>query len=267
MSDSSLTTTGRSGTPSLYLRLYSVWYRHMRVYTKNLITNGFPPFLEPLIFLAAIGVGLGKFVTEMGGIAYLPFLGSGLLVTASMFTAAFECTYGTFIRLEFDKAYDGMLSAPITVNNLFMGEILWCGTKGFFFALAVLIVVSAFGVLSFTSSLLAPVVGFLTGVMFATLSLLVTSFIKDINQFNFFFTGFLSPMFFFSGVVFSLDNLPPVLQKLAEVFPLTHAVRLVRAACFQEWRVQNVLDLLYVFVLTFVTGYFAIRRLRRRLIS
>jgi lipooligosaccharide transport system permease protein len=239
----------------------------MRVYTKNLITNGFPPFLEPLIFLAAIGVGLGRYVTEMRGMAYLPFLGSGLLVTASMFTAAFECTYGTFIRLEFDKAYDGMISAPITVGNLFMGEILWCGTKGLFFSLAVLVVVSAFGVLSFTGSLLAPVIGFLTGVMFAALSLFVTSFIKDINQFNFFFTGFLSPMFFFSGVVFSLENLPPVLQKLAEVFPLTHSVRLVRAACFQQWESVHFYDLLYIFGVSLAAGFFAIRRLRRRLIS
>jgi lipooligosaccharide transport system permease protein len=239
----------------------------MKVYTKNLITNGFPPFLEPLIFLAAIGVGLGRFVTEMRGMAYLPFLGSGLLVTAAMFTAAFECSYGTFIRLEYDKAYDGMISAPITVNNLFIGEILWCGTKGFFFTFAVLSVVSAFGVLSFLGSILSPVVGFLTGIMFASLSLLVTSFIKDINQFNFYFTGFLSPMFFFSGVVFSLDNLSPILQRLAEIFPLTHTVRLVRAVCFHEWNTLLLWDLLYVIVVTAVTAFFAIRRLRRRLIS
>jgi lipooligosaccharide transport system permease protein len=257
----------RGGTPPLAQRLYSVWYRHMRVYTKNLITNGFPPFLEPLIFLAAIGVGLGGYVTEMKGIAYMPFLASGLLVTASMFTAAFECTYGTFIRLEFDKAYDGMISAPITVNNLFVGEILWCGTKGFFFTLAVLSVISAFGVLSLFDSFLAPLVGFATGVMFAALSLLVTSFVKDINQFNFYFTGFISPMFFFSGVVFSLDNLPPALQKIAEIFPLTHSVRLVRAVCFGEWGTVHYLDLLYLAAVTLAAGYFSIRRLRRRLIS
>jgi lipooligosaccharide transport system permease protein len=263
----SILEAGRTAVPRLYHRLYSVWYRHMRVYTKNLITNGFPPFLEPLIFLAAIGVGLGGYVAEMRGVSYLSFLGSGLLVTASMFTAAFECTYGTFIRLEFDKAYDGMISAPITVNDLFVGEMLWCGTKGFFFTLAVLSVISAFGVLPFVDSLPAPLVGFATGVMFAAISLYVTSFVKDINQFNFFFTGFLSPMFFFSGVVFSLDNLPPPLQKIAEIFPLTHSVRLVRAVCFRTWETVHYLDLLYVFAVTFVTGYFAIRRLRRRLIS
>jgi lipooligosaccharide transport system permease protein len=239
----------------------------MRVYTKNLITNGFPPFLEPLIFLAAMGVGLGRYITSMSGLAYLPYLGSGLLVTAAMFTAAFECSYGTFIRLEFDKAYDGMIAAPITVGNLFVGEILWCGTKGFFFTFAVLSVMSIFGVLSFTGSILAPLVGFLTGTMFAAISLLVTSFVKDLNQFNFYFTGFITPMFFFSGVVFSMENLSPAFQTLSEVLPLTHAVRLVRAVCFHDWSALQVFDCAYMLVVMFVAGFFAIRRLRKKLIS
>jgi len=130
-----------SSPPSLAWRLYSVWYRHMRVYTKNLISNGFPTFLEPLLFLAGIGLGLGRYVTDsMEGLKYMEFLGTGLLVTASMYTAAFECTFGTFIRLEFEKVYDGMLAAPITASNLIIGEVLWVGTKGLFFSFSVLCV-------------------------------------------------------------------------------------------------------------------------------
>ena len=114
-----------------------------------------------------------------------------------MFTATFECTYGTFIRLEFEKVYDGMLAAPITVHDLIVGEILWAGTKGFFFSFAVLCVLACFRIIHLPQALLAPLVGFLTGVMFSSLSLLVTSFVKTINHFNFFLTGFISPMFFF----------------------------------------------------------------------
>jgi lipooligosaccharide transport system permease protein len=253
--------------PPLLRRITSVWYRHMRVYTKNLISNGFPPFLEPLIFLAAIGTGLGKYISTMNGIDYLPFLATGLMISAAMFTAAFECSYGTFIRLEFDRAYDGMLSAPISVNNLFVGEILWVGTKGFFFSFAVLIVIRAFGILPLGWTLLVPVIGFFTGAIFGTFSLLVTSFVRDINQFNFFFTGFISPMFFFSGIVFSLDNLPPVLQYIAEVFPLTHTVRLARAVSFQSWDAVQYLDILYIVAVTLLTGWFGIRRLGKRLIT
>lgn len=254
--------------PRLWQRLYSVWYRHMRVYTRNLLSNGLPPFLEPLLFLLGIGLGLGKYITEsMEGLAYIEFLGTGLLVTTAMFTAAFECTYGTFIRLEFDKVYDGMLAAPITVNNLIVGEILWAGTKGFFFSFAVLCVLTCFQIVQLPQALLAPVVGFLTGVMFASASLLVTSFVKTINHFNFYITGFLSPMFFFSGVVFPVSNLPGSVRFVAEIVPLTHAVRLVRAACTNHYSLALLADLGYVGIFIVVVGTLAVRRLRRRLVS
>ncbi len=252
--------------PSLSSRLFSVWYRHMLVYTRNLVSNGLPPFLEPLIFLAGVGLGLGKFITSMEGIPYLQFLASGLLVTSAMYTSSFECTFGTFIRLEFDRVYDGMLAAPITVNNLIVGEILWAGTKGLFFSFAVLVIVTVFGIISPGLSLLAPLVGFLTGVMFASISLTVTSFVRDINHFNFYMTGFLSPMFFFSGVVFPVSSLPKVIRPFAEIMPLTHVVRLIRAFCLARFHPTLWLDLLYTIVVILVFGYFAVRRLKRRLI-
>jgi len=252
--------------PSLTTRIMSVWYRHFLVYTRNLISNGLPPFLEPLIFLAGVGLGLGKYIVSMDGLPYIQYLASGLLVTSSMYTASFECTYGTFIRLEYDKAYDGMLAAPITATDLIVGEILWAGSKGWFFSLAVLIIVTLFGVIPPGLSLLAPLVGFLTGLMFASISLWVTSFVKTINHFNFYFTGVLSPMFFFSGVVFPVSSLPRLIQPFAEIMPLTHVVRLVRALCQQSFQTGQLLDLLYILVLTLGIGLLGIRRLRSRLI-
>jgi lipooligosaccharide transport system permease protein len=240
----------------------------MRVYTKNILSNAFPPFLEPLIFLVGIGLGLGKYITEpMGGVKYIEFLGAGLLVTTAMYTSAFECSFGTFVRLEFEKVYDGMLAAPMTVNNLIIGEMLWAGSKGFFFSFIVLCILTAFGIIALPYSLLAPLVGFLTGVMFATLSLLVTSYVKTINHFNFYFTGLLSPMFFFSGVVFPISNLPAFIRPMAEIVPLTHSVRLVRAICSNNYRPILLYDLLYIAVFIIVVGFFAIKRLRRRLVS
>lgn len=253
--------------PSFYQRICSVWYRHMRVYTKNIITNGFPPFLEPLIFLVAIGLGFGKYISHMKGVPYIEFLATGLLVSTAMFTSAFECSFGTYIRLEFDKAYNGMLASPISVYDLLIGEIIWAGTKGFFFSAAVLIIVSLFGVLPVTRCLLAPIVGFLTGIMFAVLSLLVTSYVKNINQFNFYFTGFISPMFFFSGVVFSLDNLPRGLRFISEILPLTHAVRLVRMICIRNMYGSLLTEISYISLFTVVIGFLAIKRLKKRLID
>ena len=252
--------------PSFPSRLYSVWFRHVLVYSRNLVSNGLPPFLEPLIFLAGVGLGLGKYIVSMEGLPFLQFLASGLLVTSAMYTASFECTYGTFIRLEYDRAYDGMLAAPITVNDLIIGEILWAGTKGFFFSFAVLTIVSVFGVIPLKLSILAPFIGFLTGIMFASLSLFVTSFVKTINHFNFYFTGVLSPMFFFSGVVFPISSLPKPLQPVAEILPLVHVVRLVRAFCMGDFQSGLWIDFIYCMVVTPLFGFFAIHRLRKRMI-
>jgi lipooligosaccharide transport system permease protein len=252
--------------PPLYKRLYSVWFRHMRVYTRHLLSNGFPPFLEPLIFLAGIGLGLGTYIDKMDGVPYIEYLGAGLLVTAAMWTAAFECSYGTFIRLEFEKVYDGMLAAPLTAENLIVGEIIWAGTKGLFFSFAVLCILTLFNIVQLPNSLITPLIGFFTGVMFGTLSLLVTSFVKTINHFNFYMTGLISPMFFFSGVVFPTSKLPPFAQPIAELLPLTHSVRLVRAVCNSNYHADLLLDMLYIAVFILVVGYFAVKRLKKRLI-
>ena len=253
--------------PSLFHRTLSVWLRHVIVYKSNFFSNAFPPFLEPLISLAGLGLGLGAFIQTMGNMSYILFLASGLIVTSAMFTAAYECTFGTFIRLEFDKVYDGMLGAPLSPNNLMVGEILFAGTKGFFFSFAVLLVIWVAGIVNYPLSILATLVGFITGVMFGSLSMFITSFVKNINHFNFYFTGLLSPMFFFSGVVFPLESLPPALRNVAEVVPLTHVVRLARALSVPDTlKLSLLLDLAYCIVFAIIFGWLAIRSLRKRMI-
>jgi lipooligosaccharide transport system permease protein len=252
--------------PALGGRLYSVWYRHMRVYTRHLVSNGLPPFLEPLIFLLGIGIGLGHYIAAMDGIPYLVFLATALPMTSAMFTASYECSFGTFVRLQFQKAYEGMIAAPVTVRDLFVGEILWAGSKGLFFSACVVLVMALFGAIPMPGGLWAIPLGFLAGAMFGALGLLVTSFVENINHFNFYFTGFLSPMFFFSGTVFPLGNLPPTLAVLAELLPLTHAVRLNRALALGRWSPMLLADLAFLLVVTGVAGYGAIRRLRRRIV-
>jgi len=252
--------------PLFLFRIASVWYRHFRVYTKSLISNGLPAFLEPLVFLAGIGLGMGTYLPKMQGMSFLTFLATGLPMTAAMFTAAFECSYGTFIRLEFDKTYEGMLTAPLLVRDLFIGEILWCGTKGMFFSLAVVIVVAVFGLVPMPASIGACVVGFMAGIMFASLSLLITSFVANINHFNFYFTGFLSPMFFFSGVVFPIENLPKTLRPVAEFFPLTHVVRLCRGVDMGQFSLHMIWDILFIAGFTVILAVLAISRLKKRLV-
>ena len=160
-----------------------------------------------------------------------------------------------------------MLAAPITAENLIVGEIVWAGTKGLFFSFAVLLVMAAFGVITSPYSAFTPIIGFATGIMFAVLSLLVTSYVKNINHFNFYFTGFLSPMFFFSGVIFSIGDLPRYLRVVSELLPLTHTVRIVRVCCAEHISLIIIWDFAYVAIFTAVVGWFAIHRLRRRLVN
>ncbi|MCK5266605.1 MAG: ABC transporter permease [Spirochaetes bacterium] len=261
----------KTSYPSFIRRIYSVWYRHIRVYTKHLLSNGLPPFLEPLIFLAGIGIGLGMHIKQMDGIPYIAFLASAIMAPPAMFTAAFECSFGTFIRLEYDKVYDGMIGASITVKDLFLGEILFAGTKGFFFSAAVLLIISLFGLASYPTVIFAPIAGFLTGLMFASFSLFITSFVKTINHFNFYFTGFLTPMFFFSGLVFPLSNIPEAIRWIAELLPLAHSVRVIRVLCLNTGKYALtsaiLLDIIYMLGFIILFTYLAIKRIERKIID
>jgi len=254
--------------PAWWQRILSVWYRHERVYNSDFLSNAFPPFLEPLIMLWGLGIGFGAYIQTMGTMNYLLFLASGIIMTSSMYTAAFECTYGTFIRLEYDYVYDGMLGAPISTHDLIIGEVLFAGTKGAFFALAVLIVTWLFGIITYPWSPGAVLVGFICGIMFGTLSMWITSFTHNINHFNFYFTGILSPMFFFSGAVFPLENLPGALQWIAQAIPLTHVVTLARACCVPgQFKLQLLYNLLYCIIFILITGRLALRGIKKRMID
>ncbi len=253
--------------PSWPRRVASVWWRHVRVYSSSLFSNALPPFVEPLIFLAGIGLGLGKYIVSMDGVPYIQFLAVGLVLTSSMYTASFENTFGTFIRLEFDKVYDGMQAASLTVRDLMVGELLFTATKGAFFASAVLAILACFGLVTSPGMLWGIPLGFLTAGMFGALAMLVTSFVTNINHFNFYFTLFISPLFFFSGVVFPLSQLPEGVRWLAGVVPLTHPVELLRAAAGGHSEFGVVWNLVYLVLFVPLVGWAAVRRMRRRLVS
>jgi lipooligosaccharide transport system permease protein len=253
--------------PSLARRLGAVWWRHVRVYSSSLVSNAIPPFMEPLIFLAGIGLGLGKYIVSMDGLPYIQFLAVGLVLTSAMYTASFENTFGTFIRLEFDKVYDGMQAASLTAADLMWGELLFTATKGAFFAGAVLTILSCFGLVTTPWMLLGIPLGFLTAGMFGALAMLVTSFVSNINHFNFYFTLFISPLFFFSGVVFPLSQLPEGLRWVAGLMPLTHPIELMRLASGGHSLFGPAVNLVYILVFAGGVGTLAVGRMRKRLVT
>ncbi|HJO95821.1 MAG TPA: ABC transporter permease [Victivallales bacterium] len=254
--------------PGIVKRLYSVWFRHFRVYTKNIFANGFPPFIEPLIFLVGIGLGLGSYIANVDNTPYLQYLAMGLPLSSAMFSAAFECSYGTFYRMEYSKTYEGMLTSPLTITDLFIGEIIWCGTKGAFYSTAVISVFIVCGTLPLTPSLiLVPFVGTLVGLMFGGLSLVFVTFVKSMNSLNFYMSGVLMPLFMFSGIMFPVTNLPKSIQWIVEVFPLVHAVRLQLAICKSEFTYSLFIDLAYCVAFIIFFTWLATRKLKAKLMK
>ena len=261
-----------SNYPSLARRLLNVWIRHIKIYKRNLFSNAISPFIDPLLFIVGIGLGLGVYIgsIDYGGISNIPFitfLTTGIAISSSMFTATFETTYGTHIRLYYDKVYDGMLGAPLTAYDIIFGEGLWAGTKGLIFCLAIAIVGLIFGIIPANLLIIAPILGFIGGIMFAALGFFITSFVNTINHYSILFTAVLSPMFFFSGVIFPLENLPPVVRPIAEILPLTHPVRIGRALAFGIKNDLLLFDLSYIAIFIIVIGMIAVKRLRKKLLD
>lgn len=261
--------------PSRPVRLWAVVRRHALVFSSTLVANSLPAFLEPLLFLMAVGIGLGAHVTE--GFAGLPlpaWMGPGALAITAMFTASFETTYGTYVRLVYQRTYQAVLSTPLTVADAFLGEVLWCGIKGLCFTSGVLLVFMAFGVAQgwaaamHPTAALVPLVGFVCGVLFGALGLRVTAAIQNLNNFNFYITGVLSPLALFSGMVFPVADLPPGLRHVAYALPLFHVTELNRLLVFGPgvcvpfvW-----VCLPYLLVVTTLVTWWAIRAMEQRIV-
>lgn len=252
--------------------LFAVWYRHARVYSRMLIANAMPPVLEPLFFFIAIAVGLAVYMNHaefvrMTGLSYTTYVASGIVITSAMFTGVFETTYSTFVRLTWQKTYDAMLSTHLSVNEVFIGELIFCGTKGGAFALIVMLVTALFGVQMSWWCLLVPVVGFVTGYLFGAIGLIITSYVKTINNFTFFTTGVVTPMFFFSGTFFPIHGRHAALDAVWLASPLTHSVELSRALYRGDAGLFLLVHIGLIAAWVMVTHWFAMRRMARRVLG
>jgi lipooligosaccharide transport system permease protein len=254
---------------SLFWSLYGVWYRHFRVYTKTFLANATPPLLEPLFFFTAVAIGLGNYVQPGGfeGLSYRTFVASGLVISSAMFTAIFETTFGTFVRLVFQKTYDAMLGTHLRVSEIFVGEMLFAATKGAVFSTVVLLVTMAFGARPNVWCVLVPVVGMLTSYLFASIGLIVTSYVKMINNFSFFTTGVITPLFFFSGTFFPIKGHYVWLDVVSNVLPLTHPIEISRALFEAHFTPATLAHVAALTAYIVVCHVLALRRMTQRVLS
>jgi lipooligosaccharide transport system permease protein len=229
-----------SWIPKLTYRVWLVWRRNLDVFTKTIFVNFLPPLMEPILYLAAFGFGLGALfgASSIPGFngSYVQYIAPGLIAIAIMYGGFFECTYGSFVRMYFQKIFDAIIATPVSVEEVIAGELLWGATRGAIngtIVLAVVAVVGAFSTPLVTSpfALLVPVVAFFGSLLFASIAMCCTAVAKTIDFFNFPTFLFITPMFLLSGTFFPLSVIPDAtaLEGVAlGVFPLTHIVNLTR---------------------------------------
>lgn len=210
-----------SGTYRVAMRNFLVWRRYA---SASAIGN----FGEPILYLLALGFGLGRVVPDLGDMTYAEFIAPGLVVSTVMYTATFECTFGAYTRLETQRTYDAVLATPITVGELVAGELLWTGIKTTIGAAIVLLVITAFGLVASPLALFVLPLSLGAGLLFGAIALTVTTLSKSYEFFSYYMTLVAAPMFLFSGVFFPLERMPHSVEIGAQVLPMTHVVTIAR---------------------------------------
>jgi len=246
-------------------RFIRVWQRNRDVFFTLWHTEA-PGFVaEPIIILLAMGLGLGAYVGLVDGQEYIEFIAPGIIASYAMFSASFECTYGSFFRMEYQKTYDAIIATPLNVEDVIAGEIFWGATRSFMTGTVILIIAATFQLVPSPWALLIPPLSFLGGILFAATAILFTSVVPSIYSFNYYFTLFITPMFFFSGVFFPLSSFPKIVQTLSWILPLTPVVHLTRALISGEFHLNLLLALAIIIVLTALFFSISLVTMRRRL--
>jgi len=244
----------------------SVWSRNLAMYRRTWKLNILPNFFEPILYLLSIGIGVGAYVSQMGGMSYVAFLAPGLVAAAAMNGASFEVTYNAFVRMNFEKTYASMLTTPIEPDDVLAGEVLWAMTRALIYGGCFFVVLAVSGLAPLPAALWALPMIPLTGLLFAALGIAFSLRIPSIDLFSFYFTLFLTPLFLFSDIFFPLkERLSPGWLRVAEVLPLLHPVRLMRAAFRGEFSPILLWDLTYILALSAALLWLAARVARRRL--
>jgi lipooligosaccharide transport system permease protein len=252
-------------------RFIRVWQRNFTVYRKTWKISFIPPLLEPVLYLAAFGVGLSALVGKirsMGGeVTYTQFIAPALIAITIMYGAFFENTYASFVRMYYQKTFDAMLATPLRIEEIITGEIVWGATKSVIAAAIMMAVISLFGLIHYPGGLLLLPLAFLAGLAFGSLGMFFTALTPSIELFNLPVFLVITPMFLFGGTFFPLENLPGWARTLAMIFPLTHLVSMARAAAFGRVEPSMLAGAAYLLVFALVFFPLALFLMRRRLIK
>ncbi|MCC7403455.1 MAG: ABC transporter permease [Bdellovibrionales bacterium] len=251
--------------PSWGRGVWAVWLRNFLYFRHTLLISVFWVMFEPLLYLIAIGYGVGYFVGQIDGVPYSKFFFPALMATSGMFVAFFEGSYGGYTKLARQKTYDTILLAPIDPAEIILGEILWAASKGFFSVVAVALVGAVQGMIDTILIIPALLVLAILCWVFSAFGILMASYARNYDWFVYAQSGFIIPMSLFSGTYFPLNHLPQVIQQAAYLLPLTHAVMASRALLQDNVGSLLFLNVGVLFALGFLFSNWATARMSRRI--
>jgi lipooligosaccharide transport system permease protein len=243
-----------------------------RVYRRTWRGSVISCFLNPVLYLLAMGVGLGKLVDQGSGSAglalpYLTFLAPGLLAANAMQTAAGDASHPVMAGIKWRKTYHATLATPIGVRDLVLGHLGWVTIRVTFVSVVYAAIMTAFGATNPLQGLLAVPPAILTGAAIAAAVTAYTAHLKDETGLNVLFRFILVPLFLFSGTFFPVSQLPDWIEPLAYATPLFHGVSLCRGLALEvPFVVPPAISTAYLAVWLVVGGWLALRIMRRRLV-
>jgi len=211
---------------------------HAFVYRRTWRGTVFSTFLNPILYLAALGVGLGAFVDEANpagveGVSYATFLAPGILVATAMNNATSESTYPVMAGIRWLKTYVAMILSPLSPRHVATGQLVWVGVRVTLGSVIFLGVMVVFGATDVPHAILMLPVAVLTGLAFgAPIQAFAAAQTND-APFASLFRFVIMPMFIFSGTFFPVSQLPELLQIVAYLTPLWHAVSLARGIALE----------------------------------
>ena len=254
--------------PELSMRWWPVFLRNLLVWRKMAIPSILGNIADPLIALVAFGYGLGALVgqVQMGDVKvpYIVYLGGGYICTSAMNAASFEALYSAFSRMHVQKTWDGIMNAPVNLDNILLAEMLWAAFKSLTTAIAILLVMLGLGISHSPLLLVALPILLMVGITFSCIALVFNALAKGYDFFTYYFTLFMTPMMFLSGVFFPREQLPPWLQTASAWLPLTNAVELVRPLFMNRWPEQALQHFLILAVYATASFWLALALTRKR---
>jgi lipooligosaccharide transport system permease protein len=225
--------------------------------------------LEPLLYLASIGLGIGALVGHVPGLGgtsvrYPEFVAPALLATAAMNAAMNETAFLMYTRLTIEHTYEPILATPMTVREVGLGEAAWAVVRGVIVTSAFLTLVTAFGLVASPWAVLVVPGAALIAFAFAAAGLVVVTYLRGWADFQYVQLVML-PMFLFATTFYPLAVYPRPLQVVVECLPLYQAIELLRQPALGHVGTGLLVPVVYLAAMGTVALVWALRRLRTRL--